>query len=216
MKNSDYLFCHNLHRFTPIRQRQEIVLPCGLNQAMAVLGLSLEVKQITQPQLSAFPYRVLATDFRVARLTTRQVAAGSIPDYLNLSANRILRQLEWWLYQWQLFRPLQKLERAIPEVVIELFHVPIYRSVELAPRDPANPLAVAHFHFSDCDHHKPYLRLWQGWDDDSTSRCQTKMAALLQNYLFLIDHLFSAEPTIPGSFPDQKKPPLIQPPLQLA
>jgi hypothetical protein len=25
--------------------------------------------------------------------------------------------------------------------------------------------------------------------------------------LFLIDHLFSAEPTIPGSFPDQKKPP---------
>lgn len=186
---SQFLFCHTLRRQVASQGRLEAILPCAVDEAVEILALFLENKALALPAHGTFPRRIWDTPFFAARLTPRQIATGLFtPEFLALSSNRLLRQLQGWVYHWQLIHPRLKMETAVPETVFEIFHSPEKQSID-DPPPGADDLILAHLHLWGRKGETTYLRLFLGWQEAaSLAQCQA-LIALFQDYVTRVERL---------------------------
>ena len=184
-----YLKCFTLARSVPGKDRRDYLLACNREQALSLLALHLDTKQIMVPGQRLIPSRIPDSALLVSRPSNKDIASYLLRSgYLTLSRNPLIRQMETWLYEYQLLRHLRKREGALDEVVIEIFHSP---GRYLPPGDgsgePDNGLILARLHFWEGADGQTILRVFIGWADNASLEELQGLYDLLQGYGQLIE-----------------------------
>jgi hypothetical protein len=184
-----YLKCFTLARSVPGKDRRDYLLACNREQALSLLALHLDTKQIMTPGQRLIPFRIPDSALSVSRPSNKDIASYLLRSgYLTLSRNPLIQQMESWLYEYQLLRHLRKREGALDEVVIKIFHSP---GRYLPPGDgsgePENGIILARLHFWEGADGQTILRVFIGWVDNASLEEQQALYDLLQGYGQLIE-----------------------------
>lgn len=189
MKRS-YLNCYTLGRSVPSMERLDFVLPCGREQALSLLALFLNIKQILVAQRRLLPLKIPDTTLYVSRVSHNDMATFLWrTGYLNLSSNPLIRQMEKLLYEYQLFRHIRRQEQTVDEVVVELFHASQGHHPLLALEDVDNPkqdLLLARLQFTELSAEQTLLRIFIGWAALAPLAELDKLYNLLRGYIHLM------------------------------
>ena len=204
--NRSYLNCYTLGRSVPSKERLDFVLPCGREQALSLLALFLNIKQILVAQRRLLPLMIPDTTLYVSRVSTNDMATFLWrTGYLKLSSNPILRQMERWLYEYQLFRHIRRQEQTVDEVVVELFHPSQgpHPLMALENQDqPPNDVVLARLQFTELSTEQTLLRIFIGWADLAPLAELDTLYNLLRGYIHLMTKVLSTNAS--GGAPAEK------------
>ena len=188
--NRSYLNCYTLGRSVPSMERLDFLLPCGREQALSLLALHLNIKQILVAQRRLLPLKIPDTTLYVSRVSNNDMATFLWrTGYLKLSSNPLIRQMERWLYEYQLFRHVRRQEQTVDEVVVELFHAAEGKHPLLALEEMDNPkhdLLMARLQFTEPSTEQTLLRIFIGWAELAPLAELDTLYNLLRGYIHLM------------------------------
>ena len=183
-----YLKCFTLARATPSKDRRDFLLACDRTQALALLALYLDTKQIMFAGKHLVRYRIPDSSFLISRPTSRDIASYLLRGgYLSLSPIPLIRRIEQWIYEFRLFRQSRKQTEAMDEIVIEIFAIGPLLSLTKRPPDPDRDLIVARLHFWEQSTSQTLLRVFIGWAGEASLGQLESLYSLLQGYCLLVE-----------------------------
>lgn len=196
-----YINCYTLGRCVPGQEHLQYVLPCDQEKAVKLFALFINEKGILQPRKRLHPTSVADTGLSICRLSEHAMATFLWRSgYLSQSRQPVIRILSRIVYSLTLFRTLYRREKAIDEVVLELFHssqghLPC---VTLShPDTPPPDLLLGRLHFATISPQQTMLRIFIGWTDVTPLPALHTLYMLLQQYMALLHQVLL--PTPPSS-----------------
>lgn len=193
--SKSYLKCFTLGRAAPLKDRRDYLLPCNRQQALSLLALHLDTKQIMVGDQRLVPARIPHSTFSISHPSSKVIASYLLRcGYLTFSRNPLIRQVETWLYEYQLVRHFRKREEAVDEVVIEIFYSErAFHSPPDSLEESTGGLTLARLHFWEQTDGQTYLRVFMGWDDDAPLEMLQMLYGMLQGYDQLLEQTAGRE-----------------------
>ena len=147
--SKSYLKCFTLGRAAPLKDRRDYLLACNRQQALSLLTLHQDTKQIMATGQRLVPARIPHSTFSISRPSSKVIASYLLRcGFLTFSRNPLIRQVETWLYEYQLVRYFRKREEAVDEVVIEIFYSErAFHSPPASFEESIGGLTLARLHF---------------------------------------------------------------------
>ncbi len=193
--SKSYLKCFTLGRAAPLKDRRDYLLACNREQVLSLLALHLETKQIMAGGQRLVRARIPHSAFSISRPSSKFIASYLLRcGYLTFSRNPLIRQMETWLYEYQLIRHFRKREETLDEVVIEIFYSErAFHSPPASLEESTGGLTLARLHFWEQTDGQTYLRVFMGWDDDVPLAMLQMLYGMLQGYDQLLEQAAGRE-----------------------